>query len=107
MVAILIQDFGRCFGVLPVALHDIFSRSRQFSHLSPNRFSPLFIQYAQAMLHKPAVLFLDEPTANLDEAGRAIVDAIVARQRAGGILVVATNEPEEVRFGDTVLLLGA
>ncbi len=65
------------------------------------------LKYAQALLHRPRLLFLDEPTANLDEAGSAIVADIIAEQKTLGILVLATNEPEEVAFGDEVLRLGA
>jgi heme exporter protein A len=64
------------------------------------------LKYAQALLHHPRLLFLDEPTANLDEAGSAMVAAIIADQKARGILVLATNEPEEAGFGDEVLHLG-
>ncbi|MDP3047506.1 MAG: ABC transporter ATP-binding protein [Chloroflexota bacterium] len=65
------------------------------------------LKYAHALLHRPRLLFLDEPTANLDEAGSAIVADIIAEQKTRGILVLATNEPEEVAFGDEVLRLGA
>jgi heme exporter protein A len=65
------------------------------------------LKYAQALLHRPRLLFLDEPTANLDEAGSGIVADIIAEQKMRGILVLATNEPEEVAFGDEVLHLGA
>ena len=65
------------------------------------------LKYAQAIMHRPRLLFLDEPTANLDEAGSDIVAGIIAEQRCRGLLVLATNEPEEVRFGDEVLRLGS
>jgi heme exporter protein A len=65
------------------------------------------LKYAQAMLHSPRLLFLDEPTANLDEDGTEMVAGIIAEQKRRGILVLATNDPEEVRFGDQVLHLGA
>lgn len=64
------------------------------------------LKYAFATLHRPPVLFLDEPTANLDEAGVALVRRIIERQRARGILVVATNEREELSYGDRILRLG-
>lgn len=54
------------------------------------------VKFAAALVADPPVLLLDEPSTNLDEAGRAMVagvcDAHVAR---GGILVVATNEASE------------
>jgi len=65
------------------------------------------LKYACALLHRPGLLLLDEPGANLDEAGRAIVEAIIARQRQNGLVVLATNDPREVAFGDVVLHLGA
>lgn len=64
------------------------------------------LKYAFALLHRPPVLLLDEPSANLDEAGIEIVERVVAEQKARGILVVATNEAEEIRYGDSVLRLG-
>jgi heme exporter protein A len=63
------------------------------------------LKYAQALIHQPRLLFLDEPTANLDERGRALVADIVAEQKRHGLLVIATNEPQEVGFGDEVLSL--
>jgi heme exporter protein A len=63
------------------------------------------LKYACALLHRPPFLLLDEPGSNLDEAGRAIVEGIIARQRERGLVVLATNEPREVAYGDTVLRL--
>jgi heme exporter protein A len=65
------------------------------------------LKYLVATMHDPALLLLDEPTANLDDAGREMVAAIVERQRSRGLLVVATNEKEEYAFGDRVVRLVA
>ena len=63
------------------------------------------LRYAYALLHRPPVLLLDEPTVTLDERGAALVERVIAHQRERGITIVATNDPREVRFGDYVLRL--
>jgi heme exporter protein A len=63
------------------------------------------LKYACALLHRPALLLLDEPGSNLDEAGRTIVESIISRQREQGLVVLATNDPREVAYGDTILRL--
>ena len=63
------------------------------------------LKYACALLHRPPFLLLDEPGSNLDEAGRALVERILLRQRERGLVVLATNEPREVAYGDMVLRL--
>jgi heme exporter protein A len=64
------------------------------------------LRYAYALLHRPPVLLLDEPTVTLDERGAAVVEAVIAEQRRHGLVVVATNDPRELRFGDLILRLG-
>jgi heme exporter protein A len=63
------------------------------------------MKYAQALLHDPRILVLDEPTSNLDEAGIALVDTVIKRQREKGIVIMATNEPREVAYADQTLSL--
>lgn len=65
------------------------------------------LRYALALLSRPPVLLLDEPTAMLDAAGVALVDQIVAEQRRRGITVIATNDARDHRYGDWLLRLGA
>jgi len=64
------------------------------------------LRYAYALQHSPPILLLDEPTSNLDAAGEEMVTEVVAQQKAQGLLVIATNNAEEVRHGDEVLHLG-
>jgi heme exporter protein A len=64
------------------------------------------LKYAFALMHAPPILMLDEPTANLDEFGAAIVRQIVDEQRQLGLVVIATNEASEAAWGDTVVQLG-
>lgn len=50
------------------------------------------VRFAAALLPRPPVLLLDEPTSNLDDRGREMVDRVMAHHlERGGLLLVATN----------------
>ena len=63
------------------------------------------VKLAYATLHSPGVLLLDEPGANLDEAGRSVVQNVVASQRARGIAIIASNDPRDLALADETLSL--
>ena len=63
------------------------------------------MKLAYATLHAPGVLLLDEPGANLDEAGRAVVQKVVASQRARGIAIIASNDLRDLALADETLSL--
>ena len=63
------------------------------------------VKLAYSVLGSPAVLFLDEPGSNLDEAGHRAVEAIVALQRERGSVVLATNDPVELALADEKVTL--
>lgn len=56
------------------------------------------LKYAVALVNKPAFLFLDEPTSNLDEDGKKIVHDVIEEYRHQAIIVIATNEKEEQSY---------
>jgi ABC-type multidrug transport system ATPase subunit len=59
------------------------------------------LKIAQALLHDPAVLFLDEPGSNLDPAGKVWLGGYIQELTAAGkTLVVATNDREEMKWGE-------
>jgi len=63
------------------------------------------VAVARALVHRPAIVFADEPTASLDQAtGREVIDLLVDyRQRAGGSVVVVTHDPAMLTGADRVL----
>jgi len=63
------------------------------------------LKYATALLKKPAFLFLDEPTANLDVEGKEIVRGIVEGRRRDSVILIATNEEAEYSLADEILRL--
>jgi heme exporter protein A len=58
------------------------------------------VKLAQAVLHRPAVLLLDEPSSNLDEAGHRVVAGLIERFRTRAAVAVASNDPREIAWGD-------
>ncbi|MCP4895815.1 MAG: ABC transporter ATP-binding protein [bacterium] len=65
------------------------------------------LKIAQAMLHEPEVLFLDEPGSNLDPSGQDWLASWVKRvSRAGTTIVLATNDRQEMEWGDRRVALG-
>ncbi len=58
------------------------------------------LKIAQALLHEPPVLFLDEPGSNLDPAGQDWLERLVREAAASGTTVVlATNDRQEMGWG--------
>lgn len=62
------------------------------------------LKYILALLRKPPLLILDEPTANLDEPGKAMVKDIIYGHK--GITVIATNEEADLGYADKTIILG-
>lgn len=63
------------------------------------------LKLAQALLHKPPLLLLDEPGSNLDSQGIEIVEEIISKQRQSGVTVIASNEKREADYADRVINL--
>ncbi|UCD64088.1 MAG: ABC transporter ATP-binding protein [Candidatus Zixiibacteriota bacterium] len=64
------------------------------------------LKYAVALLGDPDFLFLDEPGSNLDEQGREMIRALIEKRRQSSIVVIATNEPQEVGLAEQICRLG-
>ena len=63
------------------------------------------LRVAFAMLHQPAVLLLDEPGGHLDDAGRDAVRDVVREHAGRGLVVLATNDPQEAQLAERRLEL--
>lgn len=63
------------------------------------------IKYASAILHNPMILLLDEPTSNLDAEGKDFVDDLIYNFRKEGIVIVATNETQDFKYGQQLINL--
>jgi putative ABC transport system ATP-binding protein len=63
------------------------------------------VAVARALVHRPAVVFADEPTASLDQAtGRDVVRLLADYRRSGGgSLLVVTHDPAMLTGADRVL----
>jgi putative ABC transport system ATP-binding protein len=63
------------------------------------------VAVARALVHRPAIVFADEPTASLDQAtGREVIDLLGDyRRRGGGSVVVVTHDPAMLTDADRVL----
>ena len=63
---------------------------------------------ALATLHRPRVLFLDEPTAGVDVHNRALFWELIREEAAGGVTVfVTTHFAEEVDYCDWAAFIDA
>lgn len=65
------------------------------------------VDIARALLHQPRILFLDEPTAGLDPASRAIVWDTVheLREQTGLTVFLTTHYMEETEEADRVCVI--
>ena len=65
------------------------------------------LDLAAALVHRPPVLFLDEPTTGLDPAGRSDLWALIGQLVTGGTTVLLTSQylDEADRLADTIVVV--
>jgi len=63
------------------------------------------LKFLFALMHSPEVLIFDEPTSNLDEEGKKVVYDIVREEAKTKIVVIASNETQDLELCSEVLLL--
>ncbi len=67
------------------------------------------LSLALALVGRPQVVFLDEPTAGVDPEGRLAIRDVIAGLRDRGVCIVLTTHelPEAERLADEVIILAA
>jgi ABC-type multidrug transport system ATPase subunit len=81
-------------------------KSQQARTLSSGETQRLGI--ARALVLDPAILFLDEPTASIDEENTQIIESIIKDMRKEGramVILTTHDNAQAERIADTVLLL--
>ena len=65
------------------------------------------LSLALALVSRPDVVFLDEPTAGVDAAGRKLIHQIIGELRAGGACVLVTTHDlgDAERLADRVVII--
>ncbi len=103
--ALMPKEYKRQLGEISELLglgKDVFDPVRTFSGGMRRK-----LEIARSLLHRPKVLFLDEPTAGLDvPSRRALWDNLSdARERSGTTVFVTTHYIEEAEGADTICII--
>ena len=61
------------------------------------------MKFIFALMHRPELLILDEPTSNLDEAGKKIVYSTVTDKLKENLVIIASNESSDLDLCDEII----
>lgn len=61
------------------------------------------LQFAMALATGPDILVLDEPFSNLDAEGKELISSRIADYQSGSLVIIATNNVDEVESADSVI----
>lgn len=105
-------------GIRGAACSDEAERALAMAHLSDRAHSPARVlsggeqqrlAVARALICKPELLFLDEPTSSLDPASTQMIEDLVNAAHAQGVTIVMVTHDlgQARRMGDDVIFLHA
>lgn len=63
------------------------------------------LKFVFALLHSPHLLIFDEPTSNLDSSGKDTVYKMAASEASGKIIIIASNEENDLAVCSTIIEL--
>lgn len=63
------------------------------------------MKFVFALIHKPQLLILDEPTSNLDEEGKSSAYDLIKAKAEKSIVIIASNEQADLNWCEEVLEL--
>jgi heme exporter protein A len=63
------------------------------------------MKFIFALMHSPQVLILDEPTSNLDAAGKDTVYKIINEESTSSIVIIASNEENDLSLCKEIIQL--
>ena len=63
------------------------------------------LKFIFALMHSPSLIILDEPTSNLDYAGKDAVYEIVKQESKNGIVIIASNDNEDLALCENKIKL--
>ncbi|MGE5353009.1 MAG: ABC transporter ATP-binding protein [Acidobacteriota bacterium] len=63
------------------------------------------LKYIFALMHSPKLLVLDEPTSNLDSAGKDTVYRLIEAESTSAVVLIASNEESDLALCRSVLQL--
>jgi heme exporter protein A len=63
------------------------------------------LKFIFALMHSPELIILDEPTSNLDNAGKKTVYEIITEESKAGIVIIASNEENDLALCKEIINL--
>lgn len=63
------------------------------------------VKFIFALMHSPQLIILDEPTSNLDDEGKNSVYEIVKEESKNNIVIIASNERNDLELCNDIILL--